>query len=119
MEKIGAKEVCKKHIYRYVRVTMVDGSSHDGFIEHVDEENVYLAVPVGHENIPHHHHGHVSPYHYGGWDPCFRFPAPDSRAFFPYYGFGYPFFGYPYGRRFNRLVLPLAGLTALSLLPFF
>ncbi|GIO34159.1 MULTISPECIES: hypothetical protein [Paenibacillus] len=120
MEKFEAKEICKKHMYRYVRATMADGSVHDGFIEHVDEERLYLAVPVGHENMPY-HHGYASPYA-GGWDPCFR-PEEDVRAFYPFvpygYGFGYPFFGFPYGRRFNRFILPLAGLTALSLLPFF
>ncbi|WP_136606556.1 hypothetical protein [Paenibacillus dokdonensis] len=120
MEKFEAKEVCKKHMYRYVRATMSDGSAHDGFVEHVDEENVYLAVPVGHENMPY-DHGNVSPYHHGGcWDPCYRYPAQDTRAFFPYgYGFGFPYGGFPYRRRFNRLVLPLVGLTALSLLPFY
>jgi len=122
MEKFEAKEVCKKHMYRYVRATMSDGSAHDGFVEHVDEEKVYLAVPVGHENMPY-HHGNVSPYHHAGcWDPCYRYAAQDTRAFFPYpygYGYGYPYGGFPYGRRFNRLVLPLVGLTALSLLPFY
>ncbi|GIP25114.1 hypothetical protein J23TS9_02440 [Paenibacillus sp. J23TS9] len=120
MEKFEAKEVCKKHMYRYVRATMSDGSAHDGFVEHVDEEQVYLAVPVGHENMPY-HHGNVSAYHQGGcWDPCYRYPAQDTRAFFPYgYGFGFPYGGFPYRRRFNRLVLPLVGLTALSLLPFY
>ncbi|MEC0243047.1 hypothetical protein P4H66_24870 [Paenibacillus dokdonensis] len=141
MEKFEAKEVCKKHMYRYVRATMSDGSTHDGFVEHVDEEQVYLAVPVGHESMPYHHesmpyhhesmpyhhgnmpyhHGNVSPYHHGGcWDPCYRYAAQDTRAFFPYgYGFGFPYGGFPYRRRFNRLVLPLVGLTALSLLPFY
>ncbi|MDR0268990.1 hypothetical protein [Paenibacillus sp.] len=143
MEKLEAKEVCKKHMYRYVRATMADGSAHDGFIENVDDDNLYLAMPVGHENIahyanaPHHHanaqyhhanapyhHGYVSPYHHGGgcWDPCYRYLEQDVRAFFPYGGFGPGFgpgFGFPYGRRFNRLALPLVGLTALSLLPFF
>ncbi|MED5020370.1 hypothetical protein P9847_24180 [Paenibacillus chibensis] len=124
MEKLEAKEVCKKHMYRYVRATMSDGSVHDGFIEHVDDEKVYMAIPVGHENMPY-HHGQVSPYHQQGgcWDPCYRGPVQDARAFFPVpfgYGFGgYPF-GFPYGRRrFNRLALPLFGLTALSLLPFY
>ncbi|HWO54635.1 MAG TPA: hypothetical protein VNM49_09600 [Paenibacillus cookii] len=121
MEKLEAKEVCKKHMYRYVRATMSDGSVHDGFIEHVDEEKVYLAVPIGHENMPY-HHGYASPYA-DCWDPCYRVPEQEARAFFPYfpygYGFGYPFYGYPYGRRFRRLALPLFALTALSLLPFY
>ncbi|MCJ8011427.1 hypothetical protein MUG84_06660 [Paenibacillus sp. KQZ6P-2] len=129
MEKFEAKEVCIKHMYRYVRITMSDGSTYDGFIEHVDDEKVYIAVPVGHENMPYYHGANVSPYHHGGyispyhhygcWDPCYRYPAQDTRAFFPPFGFGFgsPFFGFPFG--FRRFGLPLLGLTALSLLPFF
>ncbi|SET14941.1 hypothetical protein SAMN05216389_10653 [Oceanobacillus limi] len=37
---------------------------------------------------------------------------------FPGYGFGYPGYFGP-GRRFRRLVLPLAALTALSVLPWY
>lgn len=186
MEKFEAIELCKKHMYRYVRATMADGSVHDGFVESVDEEKLYLAVPVGHENVSPAHvspnsnvaptyvsPAHVSPnanvaptyvspanvspnanvaptyvspanvspnvapahvapanvapavmpVHHGCYHPCGGFPGYDYRAFFPgfYPPFGYGYgFGYPfYGRRFNRLILPLAGLTALSLLPFF
>lgn len=123
MEKIEAKEICKKHIHRYVRVSMADGSVHDGFVESVDEEHLYLAVPVGHENMPY-HHANTAPmgYHHDGcWNPCGGHPGYDMRAFFP--GFYPPFGGYGYGfgypRRFNRFILPLVGLTALSLLPFY
>ncbi|WP_145023559.1 hypothetical protein [Paenibacillus sp. Y412MC10] len=202
MEKFEAIELCKKHMYRYVRATMADGSVHDGFVESVDEEKLYLAVPVGHENVspanvspnanaapayvspasvspnanmaptyvspasvspnanmaptyvspasvspnanmapmyvspanvsPNVAPAHVAPanvapavmpVHHGCFHPCGGFPGYDYRAFFPgfYPPFGYGYgYGYPfYGRRFNRLILPLAGLTALSLLPFF
>ncbi|WP_240647355.1 hypothetical protein [Paenibacillus nanensis] len=87
------KDHCQKHMHRYVMVQTSDGGMQDGFVEHVDDEYVYLAIPV-----------------------C---PGEgDDRAFFPYGGFGY---GYPFfpRRRFIRRRFPLAGLFALSLLPFF
>ncbi|AOZ91730.1 hypothetical protein [Paenibacillus crassostreae] len=49
MEKFEAKQLCQQHIHRYVRVMIQDGRAVDGFIENVDDENIYLAVPVGHE----------------------------------------------------------------------
>jgi hypothetical protein len=96
MKKIS-KALCLSHMYRYVEVQAVDGYCYDGIVEHVDDEWICLAVP-----------GSVEP----------------LRAFFPTFGgpfgggFGGPFFPFR-PRRFNRLVLPLAGLAAISLLPFF
>lgn len=81
------KNVCEKHLHRYVMVQTNDGAYHDGIVESVDDENVYLAIPY-----------------------C---PG-DERAFFPYgYGGFYP------RRRFYRRGFPIAGLLALSLLPYF
>lgn len=93
-------EICKKHMYRYVIVTMTNGAVYDGIVENVDDDNLYLAVPLG------------------GMD------QEQMRAFLPY-GYPYPYYGYPYPgyvygrRRFARQVLPLAGLLALSLLPYY
>jgi hypothetical protein len=95
--------ICIKHMYRYVSVTMTDGKVYDGIVENVDDENLYLAVPTG------------------GMD------LEQMRAFvpypypYPYYGYPYPYpYAYPYGRRrFVRQILPLAGLLALSLLPYY
>ncbi|KRE52037.1 hypothetical protein [Paenibacillus sp. Soil724D2] len=97
--------ICKKHMYRYVSVTLTSGAVYDGIVEDVDDENLYLAVPIG------------------------EMDQEQMRAFFPYPGFGYPygypgygFPGYGYGfprRRFVRQILPLAGLLALSLLPYY
>ncbi len=42
-----AHEICKKHMYRYVSVTMTSGAVYDGIVENVDDENLYLAVPIG------------------------------------------------------------------------
>jgi hypothetical protein len=49
MEKIEAKQVCHHHMHRYVRVVIQDGRAFDGFVEDVNDEQLYLAVPVGHE----------------------------------------------------------------------
>ncbi|WP_261305722.1 hypothetical protein [Paenibacillus andongensis] len=98
-----AHEICIKHMFRYVSVTMTSGSVYDGIVEGVDDENLYLAVPIG------------------GMD------QDQMRAFFPF-AYPYPYFGgYPYlypgfgfpRRRFVRQILPLAGLLALSLLPYY
>ncbi|MDR6880089.1 hypothetical protein [Bacillus sp. 3255] len=93
-------EICINHMHRYVSVTMDNGAMYDGIVEHVDGDHLYLAVPIG------------------GAEP------EQMRAFvpfgspFPFYGFPYP--GYVFGRRrFARQVLPLAGLLALSLLPYY
>ena len=104
MKNQEAHEICKKHMYRYVSVTMTSGVVYDGIVENVDDDNLYLAVPIG------------------GMD------QEQMRAFLPYpypgygYPYGYPGYGYGYGfprRRFARQILPLAGLLALSLLPYY
>lgn len=84
------KALCLSHMHRYVEVQTADGYCYDGIVEHVDDQWLCLAVP-------------------GAVDQLRGFFAP------PYYQ---PF--YPYRpRRFNRLVLPLAALTALALLPYY
>lgn len=158
MEKTEALTLCKKHINRYVLIQMSDGNMFDGIIESVDEQNIYLAVPVGdmvmqhgaplmHGHGPGHGHGHghgphcgcggvatagaghhhIQPYQHSSHG---RSPSPNlGYGYGPGYGpgFGYgPGYGYGYGpgyygprRRFNRVILPLAAFTALSLLPYF
>jgi hypothetical protein len=143
MEKVDAKQVCHHHMHRYVRVVIVDGRSFDGFVDNVDDNHLHLAVPVGHEmycdhmenaSIPNENMAPVggcgcnthlpSPYgtQQGYGNPSFGssgYPGVDVRAFVP--GYYPPGFGYnPYGRRrFNRLLLPLVALTAISVLPFY
>lgn len=90
MANAQKKDHCMKHMHRYVMAQSNDGSMQDGFVEHVDDEYIYLAVPYCPGEI-------------------------DERAFFPYGGFGY---GFP-RRRFFRRRFPLGGLIALSLLPYF
>lgn len=116
MHKQEAVDVCKQHMNKYVLIHTADGMQYDGIVESLDDEYVYLAVPVGAAEL-------VPPqarawpgygYGYGGY--------PYGGAGFGYPGYGYPGFGYPgygYGRRFRRLALPLAALTAISLLPYF
>ncbi|PAV29208.1 hypothetical protein CIL05_12485 [Virgibacillus profundi] len=100
-------DLCKKHMHSYVLAEMVDGSKLDGIITGLDEEYVYFAVPIDQNQ-------HQSPDY-----P----PNENDRQFgygYPGYGYGYP--GYGYGRpprRFNRLILPLAALTALTVLPWY
>ncbi|HLR65810.1 hypothetical protein [Virgibacillus alimentarius] len=95
-------EMCKKHMHSYVLVETSDGSTLDGIITGLDDEYVYLAIPIehGHSSVPSQHY-------------------PMHRQF----GYGYPGYGgyghYGYRPRFRRLVLPLAALTALSILPWY
>ena len=117
MEKLEAKKICKEHIHRYVCVQMKDGSHYDGIMENVDDDMIYLAVPVGPEAAQH-----------ANWGPNAMpgagYPVSHARGYYPGYGYPYPYpYPYPYygygRRRFNRLVLPLIGLTALTLLPYY
>ncbi|GGD71472.1 hypothetical protein [Paenibacillus nasutitermitis] len=98
MEKHEMKKWCKEHMHRYVLVHTKDGWCCDGFVEHIDDENVIIAVP--HSDA--------------GSSPRGFFPQP---GFFPYP----PLYPYPYypRRRFYRQVFPLVALLGLSLLPFF
>lgn len=107
-------DVCRDHIHAYVLVELEDGSSIDGIITGLDHESVYLAAPIElHEQPSHHQAGsHHRQYGYGypGYgDPGHR----GGPGYGPGYGYGYP------PQRFNRFVLPLASLNALSVLPWY
>ncbi|MGG1311849.1 MULTISPECIES: hypothetical protein [Cohnella] len=97
MDKKELRILCEKHMHRYVELRTANGMCYDGIVEYVDDETVCLAVP-----------GAIDGY----------------RAFFPSPFFGpgpfppSPFFPFR-PRRFSRLALPLAGLIALSLLPYY
>jgi hypothetical protein len=154
MEKSEAIALCKKNMHRYVMAQMKDGMVHDGIVESVDDENLYLAVPTGEadirapapvENNPHHHNPHhhnCGDYDYraygaiGGFGGSVGVPGYGGYGYgtpgysgYPGYGYGYPGYGYGYPgygygyygprRRFRRIILPLLGLTALSLLPYY
>lgn len=126
MEKIEVKKMCQDHMHRYVCVWMEDGSMHDGIIENMDEEYLSLAIPVGSEYMNEMFASmQTSMYaHQGVSCGCPPPPCGDTRAFMPFGGYGgyggYPYHGggyYPGRRRFRRLLLPLVGITALTLLP--
>lgn len=98
-------DLCKNHMHSYVLLEISDGSVIDGIITEVDDTHVHVAVPndLGTENDE-----RFTPYGYG-------FPQGPR----PPYGYGpYPY-PYPGPGRFRRLVLPLAALTALSVLPWY
>jgi len=119
-------DVCKNHMHRYVMVQTADQQSFDGIVENVDETNLYLAVPTAEamqrdEGSEERLIGGVGL----GYGAGFGYPGYGFPGYgFPGYGFpgyGYPGYGYPFRprRRFQRLVLPLAAITALSLLPYY
>lgn len=101
-------ELCKNHMHSYVLVEMTDGSKIDGIITGLDDEHVYMAVPITDHELD-----QQSPYYMQqSGQRQFGFPG-----YGPGYGYGYPGYGPP--RRFRRLVLPLAALAALSILPWY
>ncbi|WP_083443574.1 hypothetical protein [Ornithinibacillus contaminans] len=103
-------DLCKSHVHAYVLAQLEDGTSFDGIITGVDDEYVYFAVPIEGESYqqPMPYTPDQRQFGYGGWYG--GYPG----------GYGYPGYGYygP-GNRFRRLVLPLAALTALSILPWY
>ncbi|MFD1850055.1 hypothetical protein [Oceanobacillus bengalensis] len=104
-------DLCKQHMHSYVMAETVDGTSFDGIVTGLDDEYVYFAVPVeqDQQHAPHMGTMQSSQRQFG-----FGYPGYG-------YGYGYPGYGYPGRppRRFNRLVLPLAALTALAILPWY
>lgn len=143
MQHHEAFNLCREHMNKYVRLHMQDGAVYDGIIEKVDEEHVYIAAPVMEEE-----EAMRAPYPgigggvgpggpgfgpggpgFGGpgpwgpgprpgpWGPGPWGPGPWGPG--PWVGPG-PWFGpgyWPYPR-FRRYGLPLAGLAALSLFPY-
>lgn len=95
-------EQCKKYMHAYVLAETNDGNRFDGIITGLDDEFVYFAVP----------------------NEDYSSQAAPMNNDYRQFGFGYPGFGfggYGYGGpgRFRRLILPLAALTALTLLPWY
>lgn len=140
-------ELCKEHIGQYVSVKMTNHEEITGYIEDVDEENVYMLVPVYDDDMySYRDMDERRPPSYGG-SPGYGGghggrPGRPRRPWwgYPGYGGGYPGYGYPwygpwyggpwyggpwygggyYGRPrpgYQRLALPLAGLAALAALP--
>lgn len=95
-------ELCKEHIHAYVLAEMTDGTKIDGIITGLDDEYVYFAVPIDHAAQSFQETDLSNRQYWGGYGP----------------GYGYPGYGYP-RRRFNRLIIPLAAIAALSILPWY
>lgn len=79
---------------KYVGIHTSDGMAHDGFIAHVDNDYVTLAVPTN--EMINGMHSQQAAYRQFGYHP----------GFFP-------------RRRFYQRRVPLAAITGLFLLPFF
>lgn len=108
-------DLCKDHMHSYVLAELIDGTKVDGIVTGLDEEYVYIAVPLEKDEQ------HTQPEMMNHHDQQFRYG---------FQGYGYPGYGHPgyghghlgYGyppRRFRRMILPLAALTALSVLPWY
>lgn len=82
---------------KYVGIQTTDGKAHDGFIAHVDQDYVTLAIPTD-EMV----------------DRLTGLPAQEST--YRQFGFHPGFF--PRRRFFNRRI-PFFGISDLFLLPFF
>lgn len=116
MHKHQAFSLCQNYVNQHVELTTKDGKVYRGFIESVDYDHVYLAVP---RNSP---QRQMEESRSGG-----------DRQFglgYPGYGYGYPPYGYGYDyaypsydigpglyprRRFRRLAIPLAFLGGIAL----
>jgi hypothetical protein len=114
MHKHEVIEICKQHMHKYVLIHTTDGMQYDGIVESMDDDYVYLAVPVGTQELMPPQVRALPGYY--GYGPGYGYGYPGYPAY-PGYGYGYP--GYGYGGRFRRLALPLAALAAISLLPYF
>lgn len=107
-------DTCKNHMHAYVLIETADGQKYDGIITGLDDQHVYLAVPLEDERGEERQFG--SSYggsYYGGSPGYGSYGGYGGYGGSPYYGSSYP------PRRFRRFVLPLTALAALSLLPWY
>ena len=126
-------DLCKQHMHQHVLLQTTAGEQIAGVITNLDDENVYLTVPTRSddsydETRQYNPYGGRPQYPprprppYGpGYPPYSPGPGPGPRP--PYGGYPpyYPSNPYPPygpGPRPNQLIIPLAALTAISLLPF-
>ncbi|MCY7486975.1 MULTISPECIES: hypothetical protein [Paenibacillus] len=139
-EKESIFDHCQKHMHRFVRVQTHDGVVYQAIVESVDQNYISLAVPTcthaepvqaSETNMP---IGNLVPYMEMERSAYGYYPQPRTQPY-PYPGTPYvktPFidphfpgycpdyyYPYGYGKRFGKVVLPLAGLADLSLLPFY
>lgn len=112
--------LCQQYLHQNVMIQTNDNQSYQGMIEGVDDDYVYLVVPMDDMSGGMHYRSEDQRF-IGG--PGVGFGGVPGGWYGPGYGWygpGYGYWGYPRPRPgFRRLVLPLAALTAVSLLPFF
>lgn len=111
---------CEQHVNKPVYLQLQGNEGYSGVIEHVDDEHVYLLVPVD-ENGQYIHLSELmgqmehTSHHMMRQYPYYYQPYPNYYGGGYGHGYGYGY-GYPRPYNWNRLVLPLAALTALSVL---
>lgn len=119
------KMQCQNYVNQPVQLQVHGQSGYSGIIEHVDDENVYLMVPVDESGqyidlveLMNGYHpinkqaGEQSTLPLMGQEINVR---NERYPFYPPYP-PYPYYPYPRPRGWGRLILPLAALTALAVL---
>lgn len=120
-------ELCSDHMHGYVMVETTNGTMQDGIITGIDEQNVYMAVPMNQrEESSQDRSDEQQLRQYPGYGYGYGYGHPGYNHYggYPGYGYGgYPGYNYGYGQGgrspFKRLILPLAAITALSVLPWY
>jgi small nuclear ribonucleoprotein (snRNP)-like protein len=142
---LNMKMKCHKHLNKPVQVQVEGQHSYSGIVEHVDDQYVYMMVPIdetgqymdlaqlmqGMNAQSMYEYGHEQAYQHIPQQPLARqlesnqrypfYPAvfpgyPGYYQPYPFYPYPYPYAPYPRPRGWNRLILPLAALTALAVL---
>ncbi|WP_052111085.1 hypothetical protein [Pontibacillus yanchengensis] len=103
------KDYCSKHMYYFVIIQMNDGSEHEGIIEDIDAENVFILMPVGDEDEDGMESSDERQFGYG-YGPGFGYGGGYGGG----YGYGYP----RRFRRFRRYRFPFFGIRSFFF-PFF
>ncbi|WP_100371911.1 hypothetical protein [Bacillus sp. FJAT-45037] len=111
--------LCEQYMNQAVHTQLNGQPGYNGVVEYVDNEHLYLMVPVD-------DNGQYMDMAYmmnemNGMQPFEQMQPSMDRQYYPYYPyyqqpFYYPYYGYGRPRRWNRLILPLAALTAIALL---
>jgi hypothetical protein len=118
------KMVCEQHVHHYVVATTKDGQTYEGIVAKVDDKHVHLAIPMAEEDCgcP----SDESREEENDASGTSGSLENDERQWYPHgaHGWGWPYYHYGYPRprprrRFQPFILPLAALTALSVLPYY
>ena len=122
MHKHQAFSLCRQYINQHVQLTNKDGKVYKGFIENVDQDTVYLAVPKSQnfrETEESSNGGNRQIFGYPGGYYDYGYPSYGYGGYGYGYGYGYPSYDIGYGlyprRRFRRLGIPLAILGGIAL----